>query len=558
MSILPEQTTALANAIPEGGYSAKQLIDAYKTSDATYALNSGNQNDLYASSRYARGAVSTASQKLDQNIARTTGVNPAPYGYGVDGKPIPNPNASGPVKEHVQAVDSENFKIAYDKQGNQVQIPKSANAAQYGFTDTQPVGGTAAGTAQSGTQTEDPYAKAMSDYNTLLDQNAADRTTKDAEWQSRLDETQKSLISSIEKKYEARRLKMQDLNSRMLEGKRIAGISAGRSRYAPGMEEGVLSTAELDGQARLAEIDAEELSLIAQAKQARDEASYNAFVQSMDRMDALAKEKLDVITKLHENAVAQDKALEDKRKTQFSESQTLQQNSLKLADSLAPSVSEVLKGLKSQEEKTAYLTDVGKKYGVDAEILMSSIGEYETGATKDALDVKNIESQIASRQAGDALEARRESRLASQDKKESVAAKKSDAFASINYLLTPEAQQNVTKSGGIPYMDANGYLTPEGFKTLVSAAAESGVSRKEFLAEYGPMLYLEENSAAKYGITAAEAKLLKSATPTSVIDKEFIKKTYPDLDEEETLNKVDGFRKAGYTDKEIIALLNKE
>lgn len=69
-------------------------------------------------------------------------------------------------------------------------------------------------------------------------------------------------------------------------------------------------------------------------------------------------------------------------------------------------------------------------------------------------------------------------------------------YALINQLL------GMTDSSGVPYVDPNGYFTPQGFKSIVQNAAEDGLSRADILAEYGDKIYPQ--AADKYGLTPKE------------------------------------------------------
>lgn len=345
--------------------------------DAKELLGAQEEMDLMATSRASRMETAQNSAKLDANIAKTTSVAPT----------TPT-DPTNPNQETIYV--DQNFADSHDMNNpafkNYKVGTKNATVAP---------------------EKVDPYAKALSDYSTSLEQSSADRATKDAEWQTRLDNTQKALVASIEKKYEARRLKMEDINKRMLEGKRIAGISAGRQRYASSMEEGLLSTEEMDGQARLAEIDAEEMSLIAQAKQARDEQGYKAFNDAMNRVDALSKEKLDTITKLHQLSIDQDKAIEQKRKDALAEQQSTLNLQQDQATSYARSAYEIMKTLGTEKEKEAYLQALAKGKAIDPEILRSAIREYSDKEETQNSQIAAREQNISIAEQRVALEAQR-------------------------------------------------------------------------------------------------------------------------------------------------------
>lgn len=79
--------------------------------------------------------------------------------------------------------------------------------------------------------------------------------------------------------------------------------------------------------------------------------------------------------------------------------------------------------------------------------------------------------------------------------------KQSNAYSTINQLLGLKNPQ------GIPYLDAvNGYFTPQGFSELITAAAEDGISRTDFLKQYGS--YIAPTEVRAYKLTPAEIKAL--------------------------------------------------
>lgn len=73
---------------------------------------------------------------------------------------------------------------------------------------------------------------------------------------------------------------------------------------------------------------------------------------------------------------------------------------------------------------------------------------------------------------------------------------KQNAYGQINQLL------GMTDSKGVPYVDNNGFFTPEGFKSIVENAAEDGLTRADIIAQYGNLIY--GPSASKYGLTPKE------------------------------------------------------
>lgn len=79
-----------------------------------------------------------------------------------------------------------------------------------------------------------------------------------------------------------------------------------------------------------------------------------------------------------------------------------------------------------------------------------------------------------------------------------------ETVAKVKQLFQPG--YTIPNSNGVPYVDKNGYATPQGWKTALDA---SGLSREDFIKQFGYLLYIENGKvSASYGLTPAEQKLL--------------------------------------------------
>lgn len=62
---------------------------------------------------------------------------------------------------------------------------------------------------------------------------------------------------------------------------------------------------------------------------------------------------------------------------------------------------------------------------------------------------------------------------------------------------------------GTPVIDASGYITPKAWKAAIQDAPAEGLTRAQFIKEFGHLLYADANGvSASYGITPAEKKLI--------------------------------------------------
>lgn len=83
-------------------------------------------------------------------------------------------------------------------------------------------------------------------------------------------------------------------------------------------------------------------------------------------------------------------------------------------------------------------------------------------------------------------------------------------IAGFRSVLLPGATYK-TSSGVIePTLDANGYVKPDAWKKLISQAPAKGMKRKDFISEFGDLLFKDKDGRAdpKYGLTNVEQSYL--------------------------------------------------
>jgi len=150
-----------------------------------------------------------------------------------------------------------------------------------------------------------------------------------------------------------------------------------------------------------------------------------------------------------------------------------------LAKSVAPVLTKEISKL-SDNDAIAYIKTKAKALNIDENILRSAVLEQGVENLKTAKSLEDKPEKAPKPTEGETL---------------------TSNFAKINKILDGNTSVN-----GTPLKDPNGFFTPQGFKTLVTAARSSGVSRKQFLEEYGGNL--DPNQIAAYGLTAAEKKII--------------------------------------------------
>lgn len=139
---------------------------------------------------------------------------------------------------------------------------------------------------------------------------------------ARMSAASQALIDSIKQKYEQRKAAMADVNTRSLAGLTQIGLKSGRARYAPEVETGILSSEERAGISRLASLDAEESSLIAQAQMAHEENDFKLLNQRMQMISDVRKEKNQLLQQQFENTMKINEQVMQESQRKLQEQQT--------------------------------------------------------------------------------------------------------------------------------------------------------------------------------------------------------------------------------------------
>jgi len=147
--------------------------------------------------------------------------------------------------------------------------------------------------------------KANTNAGQLDQQYEKDKAEINSAFTSRLasfDAASRAIVDSIQGIYSARIQEQQDLNKRSLERYGTLGIRGGTGRYAPEIQNSILTGEEREGLKRIKTIAAEEAAAIAKAQQELTDKKYTAFVDSRNQINDLRKERQSQLEKLQEIA----------------------------------------------------------------------------------------------------------------------------------------------------------------------------------------------------------------------------------------------------------------
>lgn len=93
--------------------------------------------------------------------------------------------------------------------------------------------------------------------------------------------------------------------------------------------------------------------------------------------------------------------------------------------------------------------------------------------------------------------------------KQTLSERHAETVSNLSQFFTPGS--TIPGSDGVPVIDDNGYATPEGFKTAMSAAQADGLPRKDFIVQFG--YTIPTGLEFKFGLTPAEIKMITGALP---------------------------------------------
>ncbi len=319
--------------------------------------------------------------------------------------------------------------------------------------------------------------------------------------------TTQALIDSIKAKYASRITKMEDINKRSLAAKEKMGYRSGRARYASLIQEGILTGEELDGQQRISELHAEELSLIAQAEKAQGDLEMELLDKHMTKLSDIQDRKVAELQNLSRLTIDRERLALDKIKQERDISKQDEEMMYKKSQEVSGAMLDSFSSLKTDSEKSAFIEKMAKEHGVDPDVLLSDINDGLVKQGKDALDIAKIKADInqsnASADASRALAEQRRNGNEDFGGGDTANPQKESFYKIVDGLIS---SSYVDPDTGIPVIDKNtNLITAEAFKDILAQATKFGVSRDEVISKYKEHLYLKKYKFAKnYGLTEEE------------------------------------------------------
>lgn len=313
-------------------------------------------------------------------------------------------------------------------------------------------------------------------------------------------------ISGIMSSYSALIDTQKSINLQNIGRVKSYGLSSGNAMTTPIEFTYAVSNTEQTALGEIKKLDDQRDSLIAAAQAAEQDADAKLLSASMDSIqkieDTMRTATQALQTSIDARYATLNKIKDDQQAQLLKTQQTLLAAATtnygqEYADEKDPTKRDAL--IKSIVNASGGQLDYGTVYG-SLSTNSAALTKAKTDAATSAADLKLKGAQTAEAFANAA--------------KTQATATTQKAFSAIDDRLQPGVIIDGRSDGGT-YLDTNGYLTKDGFNTLVQAAHQKGITRTAFLTEYAG--HLDPGGLDNYGLTKAEQDKVNDVNKTTPI-----------------------------------------
>lgn len=351
-----------------------------------------------------------------------------------------------------------------------------------------------------------------------LESDEAKFTAKFESWKTKNDAITNSLIEGIQADLAANVAEMTELNRQATARDTATGYAGtgGAARYAPQINDSVISDTVQKGMMRIDNLKAKARIAIAMAEQARNDKDLEQFYKYADEIKENKKAVTTELAAIAQAATSEKNALIQQAQEARAQQKFTDEAAQKKASSYASEAYKQMATLKTQKEKDTYLQSIATKSGVDPALLLNEVNLYANKEETQNSQIAARESAASSREQSISIS---QQRLALQQErlggggKQTATEKKDDAYIQINSAIEGKGffgKKTAEAPNGTPYIDDEGYLTKEGFDTLVLFSRENGIPRLQFIKDYSE--YIGKGGVngnyASYNLSAQEKSAL--------------------------------------------------
>lgn len=346
-------------------------------------------------------------------------------------------------------------------------------------------------------------------FNTSTIQNNSDAEAALLKsYQDKLDANFGNDTGAIKAQYDQASKQLQQTQAKQYAGESTALVTSGGGFLGnTGSHSGVLNslndTFEQEQQALMSKRD----TALQQAQSAYDSNNFN-----------LAKEQLDLAHQTQDDIYSRQKDQNDANLSYATEQRTQNTYLQGIADKQAASYATMTPD-EFAKVPTSDIAKIDQYYypGYTAQLQKTTQAASEVKTASDAVDLESkiidMRSKIPTGQKftvnGTTYTGLKSGPAVSS------ADQKQNTINLISSLFVPNKGDGkaptIPGSGGVPYVDSSGFVTPEGWKTTMAA---SGMNRADFIKQFGYLI--PSDAVSKYQLTPAEQKIITAQAPVYV------------------------------------------
>lgn len=321
-----------------------------------------------------------------------------------------------------------------------------------------------------------------------------------------IDSTYASTLANIDSTYQANLATTKRINALNIDRTKAYGLATGNALSTPIEFTNAVSQRETEAAANISALDTQRNAAIAAAKAARDSGDAAALQSNIDKINQIETDMRSQLNDIATQATNRFNLLTKVADDQLNKQQDAAKSLLAAAALQNLDAYGNAKDDKAKDNivKNIVASSGGQlKYSDVLGALQTGVSDAAKAKTQTAKDEADIAQSKASANASNASAAVNWAKSKNGGKDLTDADKKNASYATINDLLSyTEAKP---AANGEFYTDKNGFVPPQRFHDLIDNAKEDGITRSDFLTEYGDKLYPgTDKDYAGYGLTQAE------------------------------------------------------
>lgn len=227
-----------------------------------------------------------------------------------------------------------------------------------------------------------------------LDTDKLNLDTKFEEMKRTMDTENKLAVESIQATYRSRREELAKAYTYMKGAREKMGYQTDSFRYTPMQQEGLVNNDEQNKIMKLAELDAEEKSLLLQASKAKTASDWDLLEKSVQMYNTINDNRKAVLTDLLKVSVENNKRIAEENKILAEANNPFSDKKMKQAENVAISLAEQVAGL-TKSERDKLLKEYATINKIDYNALNSKVSEAEMQAKKDKLSIAKSNKTLA-------------------------------------------------------------------------------------------------------------------------------------------------------------------